>query len=200
MIFQTITATPRALGADEDSATTLAVKATLIDAIEADLITIRRGLAAFGANAFTRMRVSDQMTVTWPGGDIIDLGLIKYLDAQFAANGLPYRIPVELYAEMNRKPPVVLRVKVQGTSVLPHLRVLELRLLAKIVRLRDDMDALEAITKALEETNTPRKPTDNAPIYKQGWFWMTVIGSVAVLGSGYALMLRRYAYTVTPGA
>lgn len=53
--------------------------------------------------------------------------------------------------------------------------------------------AQAAMRQAAEAAAAAALKAQAQPLYKQPWFWVTVIGSVAVLGGGYVLMRRRYA-------
>jgi len=201
MLFQTMSAHFSMLGQEAASPTLAAPAAgASTEELKRQAVRVRAGLEAFTANALQRMDVVNDPSPTWFGGATINQGLIDDLNAQFVQHQLPYKITVDPFIVPGTLP-IIGRVATPGMGLLPQLRALELTIHAQLARIERDTATADAFRAAADAAvreaakaaiDEGSKPT---PIYKETWFWVTVLGSVAVLGGGYVLMQRRYAAT-----
>ena len=206
MLFQTSSPRFSMLGQGQPSSTLAALPADASAEVRARYgelkrqeVRVREGIAAFTENTLRRMDVAHDPSPTWVGGSAtINQGLIDDLNAQFVQQRLPYKITVDPVI-VPGTPPIVGRVTLLGVVLVAQLRVLLLAINAQLASIERDTAAANAFRAAADAAireaakaaiDEGSKPT---PIYKEPWFWVTVLGSVAVLGGGYVLMQRRYA-------
>jgi len=147
----------------------------------------------FSTNAFRTLYIADDPSAFWAADDVISSGLILLANSAFKANQTEFRIEFIPLRPTYRPDNVKINGKVSSwnLALVPMLKVVQMQVQEQILRLQNDIDAADKLAKEITEARSKAEEA-NTPLYKKGWFWATVIGSVAVLGGGYLIMRRKY--------